>query len=240
MPTEEIKCTYVCGLDLGKRHDPAVLSILQVRTIRTLPISIRMIDIAGRLPMVTSTQRMYVLKTLKRWALGTSYVTIAADVASIMANPNLQPDGVHKEGSFQRPLTLAPADPSLVVDATGVGESVIDYLKSLHLQPVPIVFTSGETQHYTNVPKQDIIDALQMAMAKGEFKISKDLATLSVFHKELQNFRASRTGSGRTTMAAVTGHDDTVFSTALGVWFAEQEAKKPVFLPNRSFNIYAR
>ena len=38
--TEEIKCTYVCGLDLGKRRDPAVLSILQVRTIRTLPIPI--------------------------------------------------------------------------------------------------------------------------------------------------------------------------------------------------------
>ena len=199
-----------------------------------------MIDTAGKLPMVTATQRMYVLKTLKRWALGTSYVTIAVDVASIIANPNLQPHGLHREGSFQRPLMLAPADPSLVVDATGVGEPVIDYLKTLHLQPVPIVFTSGETQHYTNVPKQDIIDALQMAMAKGEFKISKDLAILPVFYKELQNFRATRTGSGRTTMAAVTGHDDTVLSTALGVWFAEQEAKKPVFTAQRPVNIFAR
>ena len=45
---------------------------------------------------------------------------------------------------------------------------------------------------------------------------------------------------GHTTMAAVTGHDNTVLSTALGVWFAEQEAKKPVILPNREFNIFAR
>ncbi|HXX36594.1 MAG TPA: hypothetical protein VEP50_00375 [bacterium] len=41
-------------------------------------------------------------------------------------------------------------------------------------------------------------------------------------------------------MAAVTGHDDTVLSTALGVWFAEQGAKKPVFLPQRPVNIWAR
>jgi len=41
-------------------------------------------------------------------------------------------------------------------------------------------------------------------------------------------------------MAAVTGHDNTVLSTALGVRFAEQEAKKPVILPNREFNIFAR
>jgi len=58
---------------------------------------------------------------------------------------------------------------------------------------------------------------------------------------ELANFRVSISESGRSSYAAVSGHDDLVRAVAIALWYAEALSKVPKFEPlPEPINIFRR
>lgn len=106
---------------------------------------------------------------------------------------------------------------TMVVEANGVGQPVIDQMVARGLPIVP--FTT------TNATKQAIIQGLQSAFEHGEIKILNDPVLIG----ELLSFESRRTASGSFAYSAPEGqHDDCVMSLALA-WHALDEAQ-PVIL----------
>jgi hypothetical protein len=90
----------------------------------------------------------------------------------------------------------------IVIDATGVGEAVVDMLKwDSHLPIEPFVFTTRS--------KLELIEMLRVALENGELKLIRNQRLLT----EL-------------TMFGVEEHDDHVIALALAVW-ASHKIKKP-------------
>jgi len=73
-------------------------------------------------------------------------------------------------------------DYELLVDGTGVGEAVVDYLRDAGLYPIPIIFTSGNqvNEIYSTIGQvfSGVTDKLQAARTLKEIRIpKKDLVT---------------------------------------------------------------
>ncbi|HLJ58181.1 MAG TPA: hypothetical protein VKZ50_00435 [bacterium] len=98
-------------------------------------------------------------------------------------------------------MRTSPAPPLLAVDGTGIGAPVIDYLNAIGLRPFAVTLTTGKQQHYTNVPKADVVHGLLMLIQSGRFKIARELTLLPQFHREMSNFCASQTPRGKTSYA---------------------------------------
>ncbi len=124
-------------------------------------------------------------------------------------------------------------DPRLVqncyhlVDATGVGMPVVDFMIRQGLSPIGIWITGGSavnSQDYGySVPKVDLINALQLSLSSGMLKFSKGLnqAHVSQLLHEFKTFKEKKTSKGAVTFAAwrESDHDDLVLSLAMNVWW---------------------
>jgi hypothetical protein len=91
----------------------------------------------------------YAVRHLWRWPLQTSYTVVATDLTSVVRLPLLN-------------------WPVVVIDQTGVGRAVVDYLgkTSLSASLKPVVITGGkETSRANNgawhVPKKELVSCLQ-------------------------------------------------------------------------------
>jgi hypothetical protein len=75
-----------------------------------------------------------------------------------------------------------------------------------------------------NVPKRDLITALQVAMQNGEFLIANGLKLGKVLEKEMLNFKVKISLSGHDSYEAwrEKDHDDLVLSAAMAAWLAQQ------------------
>ena len=94
-----------------------------------------------------------------------------------------------------------------VVDATGVGNAVVEMMENAGMDVHPVVFTSEK--------KQTIIQGLQVAVEKREIELPWFEEVIS----EGETFEAEVLTSGRLRYRAAEGfHDDTVVSLGLCVW----------------------
>jgi hypothetical protein len=185
---------YVMGLDLGQRSDYSALSLLEA---------------SGE-----GSATMCHCRFLRRWKLNTSYPAIAEDVRQLCQRE-----------------PLINNRPSLCIDSTGVGLGVLDIF--LELKPainaciIPIQIHGGfevvlARQGY-NVPKRELVSAIQAALQTGRLQVSSKLSEASLLITELQNFRAEISETGRDTFEARAGaHDDLVLSVAMATWYARQ------------------
>lgn len=198
---------YYVGLDLGKKHDPTAIAIVEKRTqILDDPrdTEAKWIEQSER-KIMTSLDIGY----LYRWPLNTKYTEIAKRVAEIMGNPKLQEEAV------------------LVVDATGVGAAVIEILRQENLTPIEIMIHGGKRVtregHIYSVPKMDLVSAMATSFEQRLIRLapSDHRDTLIA---ELQHFRYKITTSGNTTAAAwrERDHDDLVLAASLAVWYARR------------------
>jgi hypothetical protein len=75
-----------------------------------------------------------------------------------------------------------------------------------------------------NVPKQDLIAGVQMALEKRELRIAKKMREAGTLKRELMDVRMSRRESGYMRFGADGGgqHDDLVIALALAVWRANR------------------
>jgi hypothetical protein len=154
-----------------------------------------------------------VVRHVERVPLGTPYPEVVARVQEIVWDDALQGQCV------------------LVVDATGVGNPVVDMLRAARLQCeiTAVTITNGNKESSNgqswSVPKQDLIAGVQVMLEKGELKIAKGLAELGPLVQELVDMKMTRSDKGRVRMGAEGHgeHDDLVIALALAVWRAKRK-----------------
>lgn len=194
------------GLDLGSANDHSAL--VAVERVYVLP---PMISIAEwwRHPdtyAAALVEERHV-RHLQRWELSTPYPAVVADVAAAMRTPALR-------------------DAWLVLDATGVGRAVRDMFRLEHARspigcsfPAPITVTAGRERSGWNVPKQDLVAAVQAPLQLGRLRIAESLALAPVLEKELTGFRLKIGANGRETVDIARqdgqGHGDLVSALML-------------------------
>lgn len=140
-----------------------------------------------------------------------------------------------------RSSELYHAQTLLAVDATGVGQGVVDYFRELDgtnelavKRMLPICITAGASvtakKGVVNVPKQDLVAAVQRVLFQGRLAVAPSLPHARTLRNELENFEvATDEDSGRASYNGRVGeHDDLVLSLAMALWMASTiSAVKP-------------
>lgn len=152
------------------------------------------------------------IRHLERLQLGTSYPDVVKRVAALMASP---------------PLSLNRC--ALLVDATGVGTSVVDSLVEAGLEPTAVTIHGGDrvTQDGSGgyrVPKRDLVSAVQVLLQSGRLKIAAGLPETETLQAELLNFRMKidpKTAHDSYSHWREGDHDDLVLSAAIALWFRQ-------------------
>ena len=154
----------------------------------------------------------YQVRALHRFPLGTSYTTV---VDRIMRRINEKP--LHR-------LTR------LAIDATGVGNPVIDLFKTQHRPPdvYAITITSGTSVggsgYHCTVPKRDLINTTAVLLQQQRILIAADLPDAKALVHELLSYRIKISDSGHDSYgpASSQDHDDLLLALSLALWTAER------------------
>jgi hypothetical protein len=151
----------------------------------------------------------YHTRHVKRFDLGTPYPKIIEAVASLMEAEPLE-------------------DATLVVDATGVGQPIVEMFSDEGLSPVPIWITGGDSVNESDgefrVPKRDLASTVQALLQSGRLKFADKLPFREVLTDELKKFRAKiniDTGSASFEHWRERDTDDIVLALACALWHAE-------------------
>jgi hypothetical protein len=147
------------------------------------------------------------LRYLERLALGTSYPRIVRHLKALM-------------GRF--PLA---GRSSLVVDATGVGRPVLDYLHHEGLHPVGVVITGGTTVTWSggcaHVPQRDLIGVTRLRLDQERLDIAKRMPLAATLEAELKGFQVRVTAAAHETFGREGAHDDLVYALSCACWLAQ-------------------
>ena len=214
---------HVVGLDLGQARDPTALCVLK----RT-PV----LDAGGK-PVRDRRGRdvhNYDCVHLQRWALGTSYPAIVADVSGLLRRPELRPPDGRRDS---RPI--------LAVDASGVGRAVVDLFLDAKLGDVadirPVTIVGGSEARRESWPggvrahvvaKVQLVSLVQAMLQTGRLKIVRDLPLSGLLQNELMDFRVKVTKAANEVFEAREGaHDDLVLAVAIALWCGEE---RPAFI----------
>jgi hypothetical protein len=198
---------YFLGLDLGQAVDFSALVALERR------------EPEGR-PVPGRRRYRYEVRGVKRWALRTPYLTIAADVAKLVEGPPL-------------------AGCVLGIDKTGVGAGVVEVIVAARPKATirPVLITGGydvtTLRAEVHVPKMELVAAVTAILESDRLAIPATIPEGKTLGKELQSFRARVTLAGNETAEAdwrTRAHDDLVLALAIAAWLGEHDrpARAPV------------
>jgi hypothetical protein len=212
------------GLDLGKRKDFTALALLEY----SHPY------IEYRNPVYFNMEQefeepRYAIRQLDRIPLGTKYIDVVEEVRAKLFK-----------------ITARNLDCTLIVDATGVGQPVMELFHHLPARAtlVPVVITAGTGESRTGdewrVAKQDLVAGLQIMLETGQLQISNQLAHTKAFLEELLEFRGKTTSTGNEI--AEGPQDDLVIAAALAVWRARQshQTKSTVGFQNTDLGLHGK
>ena len=121
---------------------------------------------------------------------------------------------------------------TLTMDATGVGQPVLDMLRKANLgcSIAPVIITGGERESHAgglwHVPKRDLITGLRVILEKRELGLPANLGATRMLTRELQDFQQRATRQGGVSLGAWREgqHDDLVIAAALACWRARWKA----------------
>lgn len=196
---------FVAALDVGKRQDFTALAILHYRS---FPAGFDHVFWRTRYDWDLHLRR------LTRFPLGTSYRDLPGLVASELRSAQL------------------PADSPLVVDATGVGEAVVDHL-SCGLPVVPVLLTPGDRvsrrRGRLHVPKPHLVRTLASLLEDGKLAIAARLPLAAALRHELETFELRLRPTRHVAFGAFAAgaHDDLVLALALAAWYARHHWPDP-------------
>jgi len=193
---------HLLGLDLGQSADPSALTV----TRKTVPVYEN--RVTGEVE--EKGQARYAVVWIERFDLGTPYQEVVQKVAAVQGAP--------ETGS----------DPPLVMDATGVGQPVVEMFRAEGLAPVQILFTSGDNwtkkgARAYGVPKKDLATTVQGLLQAGRIEIVEALDLAPQLVQEMKRFRVKYTAAGnaRFEHAQESDTDDVLLSLACALWHAE-------------------
>jgi len=115
-----------------------------------------------------------------------------------------------------------------VVDATGLGQVVLEMLEDRRLQPVGVTITGGQMAHRTgrhwSVPKSELADTIQVDLEQRRLKITPHVPHAGVLLDEARSFirTVTRTTGHETFEAARGKHDDMILALGLALWYANR------------------
>lgn len=201
---------FTVGLDLGSAADYSALVVTERVFVLPKYVSLNQWHRQPGRYQSSLVEEKHV-RHLRRWELGTPYPSIVSDVAAFMRTPALRRDGL------------------VFVDKGGVGRAVWDMFAEAHrespigaYEPVGVTSTGGKEANGWNVPKQDLMAAIQAPLQLGRLKVAQGLPLGDVLEKELTNFRMKITASGRESFdyqrSAGDGHGDLVSALALALY----------------------
>lgn len=198
---------YFVGLDLGQSADYTALAVVQ---------DVKKVDEEGK------AEKHLHLRHLERYPLRTPYTDIADGVAALMrSTPFTQDEYDPTRRRVGKPKV------ELLVDKTGIGVAVTDLLKERGLKFTPITIHGGEkttrSEGTYNVPKLDLVAALEVPFHRGTFKVPEGLELWPALREELQNFRRKinqKTAHTSFEHWRESDHDDLVLAAALACWGA--------------------
>jgi hypothetical protein len=195
---------FIVGLDLGKLSDFSALALLEW----TVPPA-----------REKNWHADYAISTLKRWPLGTPYLDIISQVVRFL-------DGE----TFKQ----AQAHPLLVLDATGVGEAVVEAAVKQMIEArvkggwCAVTITGGNTITPRggcrwSVSKKQLVSHLQVVMGSRRLHVAPQLPEARTLIRELETFQVKITDAGNESFESwrERDHDDLVLAVALAVWAAE-------------------
>ena len=158
-------------------------------------------------------ERVYRLRHLERLPLGTGYPAITAHIKELMDSDELA------------------NRTALVVDATGVGRGVVDFLRGAGLRPVPVNVHAGRESTvdqlgYHNVPKRLLVGVAQVLLQDRRLRFASALPHIKTLEDELLKFEVKITETGTDVYGAWRegAHDDLVFALCLATWYGEYRA----------------
>ena len=165
--------------------------------------------------IIERSGKEYHLRHIERPQRGTTYPAIVARLKELTEKPELIGSAI-----------------TLVVDITGVGRPVWDLLNAASIRAgmKGISITGGNTVtrdgNIYNVPKRDLVSALQVAFQNGELKIAKGLPDADTLIKELTGFKVKINTNGHDQYEAWREgvHDDLVLSAAMAAWMSKQSS----------------
>ncbi len=191
------------GLDLGQQRDHTAIVVLERQR---------------RHRYLVGPDKEMLVRAAERLPLGIAYPEIVEIVRHVVRFANAK---------------LGPQETcQLAVDATGVGKPVVDLLQAAKLGcwMTAVTITSGDKQHRRtgessamNVPKQNLMAGLQLALEQGELRIAKKMGSAGMLTRELLDVRMSQRGLAAMQFGAEGAgrHDDLVVALALAVWKAK-------------------
>jgi hypothetical protein len=210
--------SYAIGLDLGQASDPTALAVLKITDSGQA-------DLAGRpLPRLDCVH-------LERLQLGTSYPDIVKRVVALCADPRLRVE-IHRG---RIPAEEFLDNPRLVIDATGVGRSVVDMFidAAPEAEVLPLTITAGDKHRRDSwnqeagttaywVPKKELVGSVQAGLQSGRLKFAGTLKLADTLKKELLAFRVKVSVVGNESFGAwrERDHDDLVLAVAMASWVA--------------------
>lgn len=201
---------YFVGLDLGQRVDYTAIAVVE----REEPVTARF-DYVAWLHRQTKWEATFAVRFVERIALGTAYPAVVRRVREIVTAPELR------------------GRCCLVIDGTGVGRPIVDLLREARLDCalVPVLITSGMTAHSDggiwNVPKRDLIAAVQVLIEQGRLRFAAGLPKTKTLLDELMAMRVRVNGPGREQYGAwrESTHDDLALAVAMACWRAKGDER---------------
>jgi hypothetical protein len=118
----------------------------------------------------------------------------------------------------------------LLVDETGIGAALCDWLRAAGAEPIGITIHGGDAigrdgAFRLRVPKKDLASRTVGLFQAGRIKIAEDLDLAPALLQEMRTFRARmHTATGYTAFeAAGNNHDDLIMCVSMALWWAEVE-----------------
>jgi hypothetical protein len=204
------------GLDVGQRVDPTAIVVAESvqretgRIIHSDAYHREHLQCGPAPHCRYETETQFIAHSIGRLPLGTSYPQVAVEVANVV-------EGLNAQG----------IEPTLRVDATGVGQPLVDILRdgllAKRYRLVEVVFTGGDhleggARSRVRVPKWLLVSRLQALIQTQRIRLPRS-PEAKALARELETFevRISET-------AAITGgafrtgsHDDLVVALGLAV-----------------------
>lgn len=200
------------GVDLGQSADPTSIAVVeQVKPEIPAPLRDLWRDdqrLRALEEDLRSMRTRYFLRVLAQCPLGESYILQCARIKQLLAREQ-----------------IARHEPRIFVDYTGVGRAVFDIFRQERIpRLVPVTITyQGDGPNASgglSVPKVELVSKLQAVMHTGSMEMPSDdsMPLAKVLRRELYEFRATFTGTGRARFGARDGiHDDLILAAALAV-----------------------